>query len=243
MVAGEVGDVIVNWGSGDDFSEIKEGYDKIKIINRPEVVAIGVNKIKTFERLNDGTGTLGCPVFSTSKEFAEALLHVTPICARTSVEGKDGEGLTIVYPGSPVPPAKLYTIFYKAAAEYRVSVCRRPSDKTGDPDKDYTAFAVQKKIRVPGKDHYDDNIKTSSNGYGMHLLSEHEIPKGLRPLARRIMNALGYDFGGLDIIEKEDGSFIFLEINSSPELTPTLIDGYSKHIKALVKFEKDKMNG
>jgi len=46
-------------------------------------------------------------------------------------------------------------------------------------------------------------------------------PKGLRPLAHRAVETLGYDFGAVDILDLGEGAeprYIVLEVNSAPAL-------------------------
>ena len=46
-------------------------------------------------------------------------------------------------------------------------------------------------------------------------------PKGLRPLAHQAVEALGYDFGAVDILDLGDGGddrYVVLEVNSAPSL-------------------------
>jgi glutathione synthase/RimK-type ligase-like ATP-grasp enzyme len=48
-----------------------------------------------------------------------------------------------------------------------------------------------------------------------------QAPQGLRPLAHKAVEALGYDFGAVDILDagpETDERFVVLEVNSAPAL-------------------------
>lgn len=237
----EKGDVVINWGSSSDFEEVKTGYDDLKIINNPYCVKVAVDKLSTFQTLVSKGLSDFIPKWTKSHTEAMSMSKDGAVCVRQTLKGHDGDGLIIHKgPASSLPEGKLYTAFVPAKAEYRVSVCRLPTDNPEVIDN-YSAFAVQKKVRMEGKDSYNDDVKTTGGGYGLKLLSEGDIPSGIRPAAKRIVAALGLDFGGVDIIvPKNGGNPIVLEVNSAPELTPHLVSKYSKYLKDLVLYEKEK---
>lgn len=73
-------------------------------------------------------------------------------------------------------------------------------------------------------------IRTRAFGY--RLVHNVEPPKGLRTLAKRAVEAVGYDFGAVDVLELADGSGVVLEVNSRPGLKdPYTLDKYEKAIR------------
>jgi len=66
-------------------------------------------------------------------------------------------------------------------------------------------------------------IKSRRNGW--KIAYNHTPPKGLRPIARQAVEALGYDFGAVDVVQTQDNAtqdwreFVVLEVNSAPGLT------------------------
>lgn len=204
--------VVVNWGSG----EAPAGFT---YINPPSGVNNAVNKLRTFRCLAEaGVST---PEWTTEKSVALAwIAQGHKVCARTRLEGHDGQGLSIhQFGGIPLVDAKLYTKFITAtSAEYRVSV-------VGD-----TAIAVQKKVPVPGfAGPYNHQVKTSGGGYGLHLESNMDQYHLIKGMSVKAVKALGLDMGGVDILDNG----MVLEVNTAPELTPTLIERYSEHITNL----------
>jgi glutathione synthase/RimK-type ligase-like ATP-grasp enzyme len=120
-----------------------------------------------------------------------------------------------------MPKAKLYTKFVKAKAEYRINICNNRT------------VGVQLKVQANGEKIKNEDIKTGGNGYGFRLLAEHEIPKGIRPVARAAIAALGLDFGGVDLILTVDGRALVLEVNTAPELTPAMVTAYANALGAM----------
>lgn len=212
---------VINWGKGNIASN--DPVLKCSIINKPNAIKLAINKYATLVKLMNA----GVPVpeFTLDKNVAKDWSFAGKIVARKCLEGKDGEGVTIVNQGCIVPDAKMYAKFIPAKAEYRISVCRKLNG-------DYTAFAVQKK--VPITENYTPDVKTTAGGFGLKLLEEQDIPKGIRPVARDAVKALDLDFGGVDLILGTNGKPYVLEVNTAPELTDTLVKRYAKHLKELV---------
>lgn len=223
LLKGGPNKMIINWGKGDVDSTIRACG---RIINKPEAICIATNKIKTFELLK--SRNVSTPEFTTSKSVAQSWLNAGhKVCIRTTVEGKDGEGLHLA-DGTrtdwfgrplPLPDAPLYTKLIKAKAEYRINVC---NDRT---------MGVQLKVPTGANPHAI--IKTGGNGYGFRLLAEGEIPTGIRPVARDAIRGLGLDFGGVDLIVGVDGRAYVLEVNTAPELTPAMVTAYANMFSSM----------
>lgn len=71
-------------------------------------------------------------------------------------------------------------------------------------------------------------IKNRRNGWLM--VHNQEIPKGLRQVAKTAVNALGYRYGAVDVIETVNGDFIVLEVNSRPGMDRYTSEIYAKAI-------------
>lgn len=219
LIRGKESITIINWGKGAVGSE----YKKCRMINKPEAICLAVNKIDTFKKLQDAG--VSHPAWTTSKATAAAWLTEQPICVRTTAEGRDGEGLLLIKEHKtdwfgrslPLPDAALYTKFIKARSEYRVNVCNNRT--------------VGVQLKVPTGTNPNHDIKTGGNGYGFRLLSEAEIPHGIRPVARAAITALGLDFGGVDLIVGVDGTAYVLEVNTAPELTPAMVTAYATQLR------------
>lgn len=222
LMTGRQSITVVNWGCGNPPGAIKA----CRVLNKPEAICKAVNKLTTFQTLK--AANVRTVPWTTGE--ADALLWLKggfKVCARTALEGKDGEGLLLLEGVKtdwfgrplPLPKASVYTKFVPSQAEYRVNVC---GNRT---------MGVQKK--VPTTNNANADIKTGGNGYGFRLLSDGEIPHGIRPLARDAIAALGLDFGGVDVLVGVDGTPYILECNSAPELTPSMVTAYAAKLKVM----------
>lgn len=216
---------VINWGAG-------EAYIPAKVVlNKPECIRSAVNKLASFKLFKEhGVRT---PLWTTSwKQAAIWSTEGTRIVTRKRLEGRDGEGVVMNKVGGPVEEGKLYTQFIAGCDEYRVTVI------------DGHAYAVQKKVRVPGKASYNDEIKTTGGGYGMHLMALYEAPTSVREEAIKAVKALGLDFGGVDVIHNPMSGAYILEVNTAPELTPHLLEVYAGALKTVIKRRLEaKSNG
>jgi predicted ATP-grasp superfamily ATP-dependent carboligase len=208
------GVTVINWGSG------KADLGTCTILNKPEAVRLAVNKLKSFKVFREaGVRT---PDWTTDVNIASGWLPAGKVVARARLEGRDGDGLSI-HSAGPLPPAKLYTKFIPGCTEYRVSV-------VGDKH-----VGVQKKVVVPGKPEYNHEVKTTAGGYGLHWINGWEhVPGAVTVEAIKAVKALGLDFGGVDVIYRQDEGARVLEVNTAPELTPTLLQRYSKYLMEAV---------
>lgn len=217
LVKGGPNITIINWGNG----ELSGPSEQCRIINKPDAVNRAINKLAAFQALQ--ASSVPTVDWTTNMAVANSwLASHTKVVARTQLEGKDGSGLVLVGPtdgwtAPVIPVAPLYTKFVSASAEYRINVC---GNRT---------MGVQ--LKVPINDNHNKEIKTGGNGYGFRLLNSGEIPHGIRPVARAAIAALGLDFGGVDLIVGVDGNPYVLEVNTAPELTPSMVSAYADKLK------------
>ena len=59
-------------------------------------------------------------------------------------------------------------------------------------------------------------IRSRRNNW--HIRHDSKPPKGLRALAKKAVEAVGYDLGAVDILQLADGSGVVLEVNSRPAI-------------------------
>jgi glutathione synthase/RimK-type ligase-like ATP-grasp enzyme len=208
---------IINWGCGG------ASYpEHVRVINKGEAISRAVNKLETFKALEKND--VNHPDWTTSYVVAASwIARGFKVCARMRLEGKDGEGLILCTKLTELPrDAKAYTKFVKASAEYRINVCND------------TTMGVQLKVQAKGEKIKCNDIRTGGNGYGFELLDEADIPKGIRPVARAAVSAVGLDFGGVDLIVAMDGTPYVLEVNTAPELTPAMVKKYASELASMI---------
>lgn len=159
------------------------------------------------------------PPFCTSSAGVEALESKT-IFARTLVNSTNGRGIVEFERGSVPPNAPLYTAYIPKKAEYRFHVFN------GE------VIDVQEKRKKRGIDERNTRIRNVNNGY-VYCRDNLTPPTGAAELAVRAVQALGYDYGAVDIVynEKRNQCYV-LEVNSRPGLMGTTVERYAD---ALIK--------
>lgn len=185
------GDQVVNWGR----------------FNPPAGTILNpflVNKYKQLVRFNEA-GLSAPKIWKSANQIVPMTI---PFIGRrfSHTRGND----IIYYPnlfalGNSAPPSQFYVEYIPKVSEYRVHVLppfTYISKKCGSSKE-----IVWSNDTTPFINHTDSN--------GNILFEE---PNGLRGLAKKAVEAIGYDFGAVDIIEDSDGRLYVLEINSAPRL-------------------------
>ena len=212
-------DVIINWGASD--------------CPFPQALNYGTkavtNKIAFFDRLKNKGLT---PRYTTSREAAEFMTF--PVFCRTTVEGKDGEGIVVAQNASELVPAKLYVEGVKKTKEFRIHVGRLPNGES-------TIIGVQQKF-VP-----DLNVLAHSSvwaGDGTNFVwtvngLSVSPPTPVPSVALKAFDEFPeLTFGAFDVVYEEVGlgqaRAYVLEINSAPTVTPKTAEKYGEFFR---KFE------
>lgn len=99
--------------------------------------------------------------------------------------------------------------FVPMATEFRTWVYRKHHLGTYEKRQDYPHLgrfrhSKQRKIGCNRK-----------NGWAFHLMASDSIPAGVRELAAQAVDALGLDFGMVDILKGRDGRLYVLEVNTA----------------------------
>lgn len=213
---------IINWGSG----AMPRSLEVSHVFNKSANIRSAINKIKAFEKFKaNGVSTVP---WTTSRAAAEKWAEDghTVVC-RNRVEGYDGAGILLIAPEDyepeiGLPGVPLYTWFVPDTTEYRITVA------FGE------VVTRQKKVRIKGKpEHeYNDRIRTTAGNYGFDLVDL--VPNtGIVPNSIKAVQALGLDFGGVDILSDGVKSYV-LEVNTAPVLTPVAAKKMAEKFKRFV---------
>lgn len=214
-------DVIINWGS----SNLPEALKNAIIINRPESVAKASNKLKAFLAFKEA----GVPTPEFTEDRQEALKWLEKakamVVVRTKLSGHSGEGIVLVEEKNKeeLVQAPLYTEYVKKVQEYRLHVCG------GE------VFFIQRKARK--QDVPDDEINWQVRNHANGFIFAHQgvdVPEGHRKAAVDAVNALGLDFGAVDLIETKKGECFVLEVNTACGLEGTTLDKYNVALQDLI---------
>lgn len=210
---------VVNWGCGDLPRQVR----MCNVINPEHAVNIAVNKRKTFDVLEQAE--VSTVLWTTDRGVAQQWLdNGARIAVRGRLEGRDGDGLQIVDARGEAPEARLYTKVVEDAIEYRITVC--------------AGRLVAHQQKVPIHEGANPDVRTTDGGWGLRWINRRY--NAISPLVIRTaidaVDALGLDFGGVDVLYDGMGAYV-LEVNTAPELTPTLLEKLSNAIKELLPQE------
>jgi hypothetical protein len=145
-----------------------------------------------------------CPLFTTSLEGAKEFVR----------EGKEvwgrklhhSQGTDIVGVGHPRwKRSDYWVVKIPVSREFRQHVV------------DGRAIRRGMKVQV-GEETRKLEVRSRRNNWHISY-GEFEAPAGLRGVAKRAVEALGYTFGAVDVVEGGDGRLYVLEVNSAPATT------------------------
>lgn len=211
---------VINWGC----SSLPREVMKCNIINTPETVAEAANKLHFFEilksyNLHNQDNKVSYPEFTTDRDVAQAWQDEgKTVVERHKLTGNSGEGIVITEPDEEIGHAKLYTQYVPKKNEYRVHVFKGK------------AIDIQRKARVKDVADEDVNWKVRNLDGGFIFAREDgQFPQDVEVQAVLAVEAIGLDFGAVDVIfnEKKSRAYV-LEINTAPGLMGTTLEKYKE---------------
>lgn len=184
-------DTLINWGC----SKIERDVGNAVIINNPASVKKASNKLDTLFLLN-ADGVVVPDWTDDRKEALKWLIEGFNVVVRHKLNGHSGEGIEIVLGENDnpnfnhqLPIAPLYVKYIPKKEEYRVHAfqggiisIQRKSRKLDVPDE-----KVNWKVR-------------NLNGGFIYATDGVDVPDDCKQLAINAIDALGLDFGAVDII-------------------------------------------
>jgi hypothetical protein len=212
---------LINWGN----SSAPVGTGPFaSISNRFDAVALASNKLQTFRQLENKDG-IRIPTYTTDSAIARTwLVDGIGVVVRSILSGHSGAGITLVSePDADIPRAPLYVQYIKKQKEFRVHVCY------GE-----VIDVQEKRKRNDLPEGFEANYQVRNHQTGWVYCRENiEEPGDLRPMAIRVVQELGLDFGAVDLIWNEKRNEVYvLEVNTAPGLEGQTV---SKYAEAFVK--------
>jgi len=215
----KIDDLVINWGN----SKVPNWMsDSIKWLNKPSAVGNASNKLKALQILSENN--ILVPLFKDNPISAGDIYG--KVVVRHKLDGHSGEGIEIFNTSDNLPVAPLYTRFIPARAEYRVHVF------------DGNVIDMSKKVRLnPDEEEFVSEehrmVKSHQNGWtfargGIKFNTE------LGRIAIKSIQALGLDFGAVDIIRGEDGEYYVLECNTACGMADSTENSY---VNAILNYE------
>ncbi len=215
-------DVIINWGNSKAPEFYKSLVEWQAHYNDIEPVGIAVNKLRTFQALQD---RCNIPEWTTDPLIARMWENVV---IRNKLTGFGGEGIRLWNKEDAgaeglFPDAPLYVQYKKKKKEFRVHVF-----------KGEVIDITQKKKRKDFDGEINTKIRNYANGW-VYCREDIIEPLDLREQSLAALDALGLDFGAVDIIwnEKENKSYV-LEINTAPGICETTLEKYKQAFLSVI---------
>lgn len=200
--------------------------NKINRFPRRKVFSVTQQTRNKIEQLSlFKSSGVSSPRFTTHIDAVKELGKT--VFARTLINSTNGRGIVEINTEGTerIVVAPLYTEYIPKKAEYRFHVF---GDKVID---------VQEKRKRRGAE-INHRIRNVSNGY-VYCRDDINPPSGAADLAIRAVQAVGYQYGAVDIIynEKRNQCYV-LEVNSRPGLMGTTLDKYSDAIIEMYQLRR-----
>lgn len=224
---GKATDVVINWGRSSDHIAFRGAA---RVLNSPQAIARASHKVKSFVALNEAKAAgkeIKLPENTVDRATAYGWLrNGTDVVARNIVQGHSGAGIEIIAANDMekynagegrFPDAPLYTAYIRKNNEYRLHVMNGK------------VFFVQRKARKLDVPDADVNWKVRNLDGGFIYAHENvDVNDVAKAYAITAVEALGLDFGAVDIIETKMGNFFVLEVNTACGLAGTTLDKYAE---------------
>lgn len=210
-------DVVINWGNSSPFRGAN-------VLNQPAAIALASNKLRAFETMF----AAGVPVPPFTVDAGDAAEWKT-ICVREKLTGHSGEGLTVVEAADfheRLQRAPLFTKYIPKKDEYRIHVGKKA-------DGSLVTIFKQRKARrhdVPDAD-VNWKIRNHANGF-IFAHQDINVPGQVMAVAHSAVEALGLDFGAVDVIVNEKSGMAYvLEVNTACGLEGATVDAYANFFR------------
>lgn len=221
-------DLILNYGSSSLAQTI---IGEARILNNPVNVGYASNKRIAFDMFR--RADVKTVQYTTDGEEAQTWVDAGDVVyARTRLSGHSGEGIVIATNneelhgdgvGPTLPSAPLYTKGISAQRrEYRIHVMHG------------VITNIQQKKRVNGYadlPEYSDIIRNHHTGW-IYATQQAEPNNQAKVEALKAIEALGLDYGAVDIITRRDEAWV-LEVNTAPGMTGSNAERFAENVLAI----------
>lgn len=220
-------ETLLNWGASVWKRDIQL-YGAMRVLNFPDAIALASNKLKAFKVFKDAEAPIPHPLWTDSRVEASRWLAegVTAlVVCRTKLNGHSGEGIVLANTEEQVVDAPLYTAYIPKREEYRLHV------HNGE------VFFIQRKAR--DRDIPDEQVNWQIRNHGNGFIfanKDVDVPEAAKQAAIMSVQALGLDFGAVDIVYGVDRKWYVLEVNCAPGIEPasTTLEKYVEQFKQYV---------
>ena len=214
-------DFIINWGNCSQFAN--DFKYKCILINPPDNCRLASNKLASFHALKN----YGVQVPEFTEDYNTALdwLQQGTVIARTKLRASAGDGIVVCNPGDNLPHCNLYTKYVKKKHEYRIHVIN--------------GEVVDRQRKMRTYDVPDEQVNwVVRNMEGGFVFGRENInvPESVDDQAIKAVQALGLDFGAVDVIYNEHHQQPYvLEVNTAPGLVNTTLNIYTEKLREMIQ--------
>jgi len=205
-------DVIFNWGR----TTLRALGTPLVILNRPNAIALAVNKTQTFSTLQQ-SNVRTVPTTNNATVVMDWLNNGFSVMGRKVLNGHGGAGIIILRRPEDFTrtniQCRLYTKYIKPKYECRIHVAF----------EEVIDMAIKK--RSSAVEEHDDMVR-SHNGGWVFVRSDINIPNDVKNLAKQAIKTLGLDYGAVDIVVSQSLKPYVLEVNTAPGLSPSGLEAY-----------------
>lgn len=216
------GSVVINWGQSGPFLRAGQGRAE-RVYNPPTSILQASNKLVSLRVLSSNE----VPTVPFTTEFDEAKhwhFAGNTVYGRSLLRGSGGRGIVLLKPSSLIAEVEgdlrkcsLYTRYIRPEYELRVHI--------GSGKVLSYARKMRKILEEPPKNRFW--IRNHDNGWIFSTaLAGGLLGKQAEDACIRAVQALGLDFGAVDLIVTAKGRPHILEVNTAPGLEGATLNSY-----------------
>lgn len=205
---------IIRWGSQ---QALPSGCRPTRTLNTATSLSTASDKLFALQKLRESGVTV--PTFAVSSEMSQGnpaltdLRSISGVILGRSRRGTKGRDIRVFTSGETPYGCEFYTAYIPNVREYRVHVFQ------GE------VIRVQGKYLDFPEQHTNPHIKNHGQGFRFRT-PEYSLNRSRLDAAVSAVEALGLDFGAVDLLKGEDGQTYVLEVNTAPACSPLTARAY-----------------
>lgn len=208
--------VLLNWGHSNPLFDLTG----VTVLNKPSAVALASNKLTALQTMR--AAGVSVPDFSDNIEDAKQWIDEERIVlCRKLLRANSGKGIVIAKEEDELVPAPLYVKYIRKEKEYRLHVFN------GE-----IIDMIEKKRKSGFMENglYNRYIRSYEQGW-VFTRDGIEVNLAAMDMAIKACNALGLDFGAVDLVMDKRNNPVVLEVNTAPGLQGTTLEVYKQAVQ------------
>lgn len=208
--------VLLNWGNSNPMFSLHGAT----VLNKPEAVQAASNKLTSFKLMQ--MAGVRIPEFTNDINVAKGWIEDGRITlCRTLLRANSGRGIVIAKESCDLVQAPLYVKYIRKEKEYRLHVFK---------GKVIDLVEKRRKSNFGSNPLYNKYIRSYEQGWVMTREGV-TVSDDTKSEAVKAVEALGLDFGAVDVVINREGKPVVLEVNTAPGLMGSTLQSYKTAIK------------